>query len=46
MMRVAAEGQMMAFRHYGFWQCMDSQREKKLLESMWASGNAPWKTWE
>ena len=43
--RLAAEGQLMAFRHPGFWQPMDTLREKELLESLWASGTAPWKTW-
>jgi glucose-1-phosphate cytidylyltransferase len=41
--RVANEGQLMAFKHNGFWQCMDTKRDKDLLESMWISGNAPWK---
>jgi glucose-1-phosphate cytidylyltransferase len=44
--RLAAEGQLMAFEHNGFWQPMDTQREKKLLEDLWASGEAPWKMWE
>lgn len=44
--RLAADGQLMAFRHYGFWQPMDTLREKQLLESLWNSGNAPWKTWK
>lgn len=43
--RLAADGQLMAFRHEGFWQPMDTLREKQLLESLWASGNAPWKVW-
>lgn len=43
--RLAAEGQLMAYRHESFWQCMDTLRDKKLLESLWQSGNAPWKTW-
>jgi glucose-1-phosphate cytidylyltransferase len=41
--RLAAERQLAAFRHEGFWQCMDTLREKKLLESLWQSGRAPWK---
>ncbi len=41
--RLAAEGQLAAYRHEGFWQCMDTIREKKLLESLWQSGKAPWK---
>ena len=44
--RLAAEGQLMAFRHHGFWQPMDTIREKELLESLWSGGKAPWKTWE
>ncbi|MCH5207652.1 MAG: glucose-1-phosphate cytidylyltransferase [Oscillospiraceae bacterium] len=42
---VAREGQLMAYKHDGFWQCMDTVREKEQLEKMWASGNAPWKVW-
>ena len=44
--RLAADGQLMAFEHHGFWQPMDTLREKNLLESLWASGNAPWKLWQ
>jgi glucose-1-phosphate cytidylyltransferase len=40
--RLAAEGQLMAFSHEGFWQPMDTLREKQLLESLWQSGKAPW----
>ncbi len=43
--RAAAEGQLAAFRHEGFWQPMDTLREKELLESLWQSGRAPWKRW-
>ena len=43
---LAAAGQMQAYRHTGFWQCMDTQREKQNLEKLWAAGNAPWKVWE
>lgn len=43
---LANEGQLMAYRHKGFWQCMDTQREKQKLEEQWASGKAPWKVWE
>jgi glucose-1-phosphate cytidylyltransferase len=42
---VAEDGQLMAFKHNGFWQCMDTQRDKKKLEEMWVSGKAPWKVW-
>lgn len=41
----AARGELMAYRHNGFWQCMDTVREKELLEKLWAGGNAPWKVW-
>jgi len=40
--RVAADRQLSAYRHNGFWQCMDTLRDKRLLESIWAAGNAPW----
>lgn len=43
--RVAKENQLMAYKHEGFWQCMDTVREKEKLEEMWASGKAPWKIW-
>ena len=42
----ARRGQLDAYRHNGFWQCMDTMNEKKKLEEMWRSGNAPWKVWE
>lgn len=42
---LAKEGQLTAFKHYGFWQCMDTQRDKLLLENLWKEGNAPWKKW-
>lgn len=45
LVRLAQEGQIMGFRHYGFWSCMDTLREKNLLEELWSSGKAPWKTW-
>ena len=43
--RLAAEGQLNAYRHPGFWQPMDTLRDKMHLEELWASGNAPWKVW-
>jgi glucose-1-phosphate cytidylyltransferase len=43
--RLARDGQLMAYRHASFWQCMDTVRDKKLLEKLWAEGIAPWKTW-
>ena len=42
---VARLGQLSAYKHNGFWQCMDTVREKEQLEKMWATGNAPWKVW-
>ena len=44
--RLAFDKQLMAFRHPGFWQPMDTLREKQLLESLWNNGQAPWKRWE
>lgn len=44
--RLAKEGQIMAYRNNSFWQCMDTLRDKRTLEAMWQSGNAPWKIWE
>ncbi|HEY8470949.1 MAG TPA: glucose-1-phosphate cytidylyltransferase [Longimicrobiales bacterium] len=44
--RLARDGQLMAYKHEGFWQCMDTLREKQILEELWMSGKAPWKTWE
>jgi glucose-1-phosphate cytidylyltransferase len=43
--RLAAEGQIAAYQHTGFWQCMDTFREQQLLTSLWNSGKAPWKMW-
>lgn len=43
---VAKEGKLVAYKHDGFWQCMDTLREKEKLESLWESGKAPWKIWE
>ena len=41
--RLAADGQLAAYRHEGFWQCMDTLRDRRLLEAMWQEGRAPWK---
>ena len=43
--QVAKMGQLMAYKHSGFWQCMDTVREKETLEKLWAAGQAPWKVW-
>ena len=42
---LAERRQLAAFRHDGFWQCMDTLRDKRLLEGLWSTGSAPWKTW-
>lgn len=42
---IAAEGQLMSYKHDGFWQCMDTLRDKEKLDGMWESENAPWKVW-
>jgi glucose-1-phosphate cytidylyltransferase len=43
--RLAEDGQLMAYRHEGFWQCMDTLRDKRLLQGLWKEGEAPWKVW-
>ena len=43
---LALEGELMAYRHNGFWQCMDTIHEKRQLEKLWNSGNSPWKIWK
>jgi glucose-1-phosphate cytidylyltransferase len=43
--QLAREGQLDAYRHDDFWQCMDTLRDKRQLENFWQTGNAPWKTW-
>jgi glucose-1-phosphate cytidylyltransferase len=42
---LAADGELQAFEHHGFWQAMDTLRDKNMLEGLWASGRAPWKAW-
>ena len=46
MKRLAEDGQLKAFKHDGFWQCMDTKREMEKLEELLLTGNAPWKSWE
>ena len=41
----AADGELMAYRHESFWQCMDTQREAQALNALWTTGEAPWKVW-
>ena len=43
---LARKGELMSYNHHGFWQCMDTKREKDKLEELWALGHAPWKIWE
>ena len=44
--QLAEDGELMAYEHHGFWQPMDTLRDKHLLEELWASGKAPWKKWD
>lgn len=44
--KLAAMGQLNAYVHHGFWQCMDTMNERKKLETLWATGSAPWKIWK
>lgn len=44
--QLATDGQLAAYRHEGFWQCMDTLRDKKLLENLWEEANTPWKIWD
>lgn len=46
MENMAKDSQLVAYKHYGFWQPMDTMRDRELLESLWAQGKAPWKLWE
>jgi glucose-1-phosphate cytidylyltransferase len=46
MEKLAHDGQLMAFQHQGFWQCMDTIRDRELLDEYWSSGKAPWKRWD
>lgn len=43
--KLAEDGELMCYEHKGFWQCMDSQREREILERIWKNGRAPWKKW-
>jgi len=43
--RLARDNQLVGYRHYGFWSCMDTLKEKNMLEELWESGKAPWKIW-
>ncbi len=43
---LAREGELISYKHHGFWQCVDTKRDKEQLETMWQNGQAPWKIWE
>ena len=43
--KLCSDRELVGYYHRGFWQCMDTQREKNKLEELWESGNAPWKRW-
>jgi len=43
---MSKDGQVMAYKHEGFWQCMDTQRDKKKLEELWIDNQAPWRIWQ
>ena len=43
---MAKDGKLAAYRHEGFWKCMDTMRDKGMLDELWNHGNAPWKRWE
>ena len=45
LVKLANEGQLMSYKHSGFWQCMDTKREKDILEKIWADGRTPWRKW-
>ena len=44
--RLVSENQLVAYTHKGFWQCMDTMREKQKLEELWQNNKAPWKLWD
>ncbi|MDP3183096.1 MAG: glucose-1-phosphate cytidylyltransferase, partial [Desulfobaccales bacterium] len=43
---LARDGQLMAYKHYGFWHCMDTLRDRNVLDDLWRTGRAPWQIWE
>ena len=43
--RLTRDGELMGYRHYGFWSCMDTLKEKNTLEELWQSSKPPWKIW-
>jgi len=44
--RLARDGELLGYRHQGFWSCMDTLREKNMLEDLWNSSRAPWRVWD
>ena len=45
MEKLASMGELMSYQHNGFWQCMDTLRDKEYLENLWRKGETPWKVW-
>ena len=43
--QLAKDGELMAYRHYNFWQCMDTVRDRDLLQKLWDGGDPPWRVW-
>ncbi len=43
--RAAQAGELMAYKHYGFWKCMDTLRDKNILNDLWYKQQSPWKVW-
>ncbi len=46
MEKATADGQLMVYRHAGFWQCMDTYRDREFLEGLWQDGRSPWRIWK
>ena len=44
--RLATDGELVAYRHEGFWDCMDTYKDALMLNDLWAAGDAPWRVWE
>ncbi len=44
--RLSADGKLGVYRHYGYWQCLDTARDRNALDELWNKGEAPWKVWE
>jgi glucose-1-phosphate cytidylyltransferase len=46
MERLAKDGELMAYQHDGFWQCMDTLRDRRTLNKLWEAGDPPWRIWD